>query len=184
MVRGFPGASGYLADVRGPRFTLEPPSQLVFSNSSGGRLDCAAEGSPDPRVEWVLGSDGSPVVPVPGARVVMANGSLVFPAFREDHFRPDVHSATYRCGASNSAGRVLSLDVQVRAGKATEGFLWVRIFHISHELFRPVLLNVSVTTGFLQSHLNSVDSSTDLSLLADPEGTDHSNISSSNKYGK
>jgi len=156
----------------------------VFSNSSGGRLDCAAEGSPDPRVEWVLGSDGSPVVPVPGARVVMANGSLVFPAFREDHFRPDVHSATYRCGASNSAGRVLSLDVQVRAGKATEGFLWVRIFHISHEFFRPVLLNVSVTTGFLQSHLNSVDSSTDLSLLADPEGTDHSNISSSNKYGK
>ena len=141
---GFPGASGYLADVRGPRFTLEPPSQLVFSNSSGGRLDCAAEGSPDPRVEWILGSDGSPVVPVPGARVIMANGSLVFPPFREDHFRPDVHSATYRCAASNSAGRVLSLDVQVRAGKATEGILWVRILHVSHEIFRPVLLNFSI----------------------------------------
>jgi hypothetical protein len=128
---GFPGASGYLADVRGPRFTLEPPSQLVFSNSSGGRLDCAAEGSPHPRVEWVLGSDGSPVVPVLGARVVMANGTLVFPPFREEHFRPDVHSATYRCAASNSAGRVLSLDVQVRAGKATEGFLYGSEFSIS-----------------------------------------------------
>ncbi|XP_021928600.1 Down syndrome cell adhesion molecule-like protein Dscam2 isoform X2 [Zootermopsis nevadensis] len=45
----------------------------------------------------------------------MANGSLVFPPFRGDHFRPDVHSATYRCAASNLAGRVLSLDVQVRA---------------------------------------------------------------------
>ena len=184
MVLGFPGASGYLADVRGPRFTLEPPSHLVFSNSSGGRLDCAAEGSPDPRVEWILGSDGSPVVPVPGARVVMANGSLVFPPFREDHFRPDVHSATYRCAASNSAGRVLSLDVQVRAGKATEGFLWVRILHISHEFLRPALLNVSVTMGSLQSHPNSVDSSSHLSLLVEPEGTNYSNISTSNYYGK
>jgi len=156
----------------------------VFSNSSGGRLDCAAEGSPDPRVEWILGSDGSPVVPVPGARVVMANGSLVFPPFREDHFRPDVHSATYRCAASNSAGRVLSLDVQVRAGKATEGILWVRILHISHEFFRPVLLNASVTMGSLQIHPNSMDSSTDLSLLAEPEGINHSNISTLNKYGK
>ncbi|PSN46439.1 hypothetical protein C0J52_15124 [Blattella germanica] len=62
------GVTGYLADVRGPRFSLEPPSLLVFSNSSGGRADCAAEGSPEPRVEWVLGSDGSPVGPVPGAR--------------------------------------------------------------------------------------------------------------------
>jgi hypothetical protein len=89
----------------------------VFTNSSGGRADCAAEGSPEPRVEWLLVSDSSPVGPVSGARFVMANGSLVFPPFRGDHFRPDVHSATYRCAASNSAGRVLSLDVQVRAGK-------------------------------------------------------------------
>ncbi|XP_069693342.1 cell adhesion molecule Dscam2-like [Periplaneta americana] len=110
-----PGARGYLADVRGPRFTLEPPSLLVFSNSSGGRADCAAEGSPDPRVEWVLGSDGSPVGPVRGARDVLSNGSLVFPPFRGDHFRQDVHSTTYRCAASNPAGRVVSLDVQVRA---------------------------------------------------------------------
>ena len=113
----FTGVGAYLADVRGPRLSLEPPPLLVFSNSSGGRADCAAEGSPDPRVEWVLSGDGSPVGPVPGARVVMSNGSLLFPPFRGDHFRPDVHSATYRCAASNSAGRVLSLDVQVRAGK-------------------------------------------------------------------
>lgn len=107
----------YRSDVRGPRFTLEPGSLVVFSNSTGGRVDCAAEGSPTPRIEWLLASDSSPVTTIPDARLILSNGSLYFPEFPGERFRPDVHSATYKCSASNTAGRILSLDVHVRAGK-------------------------------------------------------------------
>jgi hypothetical protein len=45
-----------------------------------------------------------------------ANGSLTFHEFRPEHFRPDVHAATYRCSAFNSVGRILSTPVRIRAG--------------------------------------------------------------------
>ncbi|EFX83213.1 hypothetical protein DAPPUDRAFT_48415, partial [Daphnia pulex] len=44
-----------------------------------------------------------------------ANGSLTFHEFRPEHFRPDVHAATYRCSAFNSVGRILSTPVRIRA---------------------------------------------------------------------
>ncbi|KAF4527933.1 hypothetical protein B566_EDAN012826 [Ephemera danica] len=111
---GTPSLTGYFTETRGPRFTVEPPQLLRFSNSSGSRLDCEAEGSPPPRVEWLL-ADGSAVLPVPAARLVLGNGSIIFPPFPGEAFRPDVHSSIYRCTAANTAGRIVSLDVQVRA---------------------------------------------------------------------
>lgn len=53
----FSAKSGGL-DLQGPIFIQEPPHRLEFSNSSGGRLDCLAQGSPEPEVEWVS-VDGS-----------------------------------------------------------------------------------------------------------------------------
>lgn len=47
-------------DMQGPLFLHEPPHRVEFSNSSGGRIDCTAHGSPFPEVEWIL-EDGSPV---------------------------------------------------------------------------------------------------------------------------
>lgn len=47
-------------DLQGPLFLHEPPHRVEFSNSSGGRVDCTAHGSPSPEVEWIL-ADGSPV---------------------------------------------------------------------------------------------------------------------------
>ncbi|XP_046406550.1 Down syndrome cell adhesion molecule-like protein Dscam2 isoform X2 [Ischnura elegans] len=108
------GASAYLTESRGPRFTLEPPPLVLFSNATGARVDCAAEGTPPPRVEWLL-ADGSPAPSVPSTRLALGNGTLLFPPFRGEAFRPDVHTATYRCSAANTAGRIISLDVQVRA---------------------------------------------------------------------
>ncbi|KAG8230365.1 hypothetical protein J437_LFUL011491 [Ladona fulva] len=106
----------YLTESRGPRFTLEPPPLVLFSNASGARVDCAAEGTPTPRVEWLL-ADGSPAPSVPSSRLALGNGTLLFPPFRGEAFRPDVHTTTYRCSAVNTAGRIISLDVQVRAGR-------------------------------------------------------------------
>nr|CAI5825742.1 unnamed protein product [Callosobruchus analis] len=95
---------------------MEPPSRLEFSNSSGGWLDCSASGSPQPQVDW-LGADGQPAGDVPGVRRVLRNGTLYLMPFAAHAYRQDVHSTIYRCMASNSVGRVLSRDVQVRAGK-------------------------------------------------------------------
>ncbi|XP_026685563.1 Down syndrome cell adhesion molecule-like protein Dscam2, partial [Diaphorina citri] len=43
-----------LLDIQGPLFRIEPPYRFEFSNESGGRLDCAAQGSPTPKIEWLI----------------------------------------------------------------------------------------------------------------------------------
>ncbi|XP_023706889.1 Down syndrome cell adhesion molecule-like protein Dscam2 isoform X2 [Cryptotermes secundus] len=103
-----------LLDGQGPLLVLEPPPRLEFSNSTGGRLDCSARGSPKPTVHWLL-IDGNPANSISGLRYQLPNGSLSFPAFSAAEFRPDVHRAIYRCVASNTLGRALSRDVRLRA---------------------------------------------------------------------
>ena len=110
------GGHGFDAHLRGPNIIVEPPSRVEFSNSSGAWLDCTASGSPIPNIDWST-ADGLPATDVPGVRRVLRNGTLVLLPFPPPAFRQDVHSAAYRCVASNSVGRVLSRDVQVRAGE-------------------------------------------------------------------
>ncbi|XP_015171258.1 PREDICTED: Down syndrome cell adhesion molecule-like protein Dscam2 isoform X9 [Polistes dominula] len=108
------GGHGFDAHLRGPSFLIEPPLRVEFSNSSGAWLDCTASGSPPPNIDWST-ADGHPVNDVPTVRRVLRNGTLVLLPFPAAAYRQDVHSAAYRCVASNSVGRVLSRDVQVRA---------------------------------------------------------------------
>nr|XP_029721993.1 Down syndrome cell adhesion molecule-like protein Dscam2 isoform X4 [Aedes albopictus] len=100
--------------LRGPSFVMEPPPRLEFSNSSGGWLDCSASGSPQPTIDW-LSVDGTSVGDVGGVRRVLRNGTLVLLPFPAAAFRQDIHNTIYRCVASNTVGRVISRDVQVRA---------------------------------------------------------------------
>ncbi|XP_046818554.1 Down syndrome cell adhesion molecule-like protein Dscam2 isoform X2 [Vespa crabro] len=108
------GGHGFDAHLRGPSFLIEPPSRVEFSNSSGAWLDCTASGSPPPNIDWST-ADGHPVDDISTVRRVLRNGTLVLLPFPAAAYRQDVHSAAYRCVASNSVGRVLSRDVQVRA---------------------------------------------------------------------
>jgi hypothetical protein len=103
-------------DLKGPQFVQEPPLRLEFSNSSGGRLECSAHGSPPPELAWSL-EDDTPVEEIPNLRLVHQNGSLVFPPFPAEHYRHDVHTALYRCKAQNPVGSIVSRDVHVRAGE-------------------------------------------------------------------
>lgn len=107
---------GFDTTVRGPSFLLEPPSRVEFSNSSGGRVECAASGSPSPNLDW-LGVDGTPVTDVTGVRRVLNNGTLLLLPFSPAAYRQDIHNTIYRCMAGNSVGRIISRDVQVRAGE-------------------------------------------------------------------
>lgn len=102
--------------MRGPSFVMEPPAKLEFSNSSGGWLDCSASGSPQPTIDW-LSVDGTSIGDVGGVRRVLRNGTLVLLPFSAAAYRQDIHNTIYRCVATNTVGRVISRDVQVRAGK-------------------------------------------------------------------
>lgn len=106
--------SGFQLDRRGPTFLYEPPRQVDFSNTTGTTLPCTAVGTPEPRVVWTS-VDGAPIDDVRGLRYSRPNGSLVFPPFRAEDYRQDVHSAVYRCSASNPVGSIVSRDVHVRA---------------------------------------------------------------------
>ncbi|KAG5331914.1 DSCL protein, partial [Acromyrmex charruanus] len=77
-------------------------------------IHCSAHGSPSPRIDWLMG-DGSPVLPIPNIREMLVNGSMYFLPFGAESYRHDVHSAVYRCQASNSVGKVLGREITVKA---------------------------------------------------------------------
>ena len=65
-----------------PQWRSQPPAnQITFSNSTGARLECLASGNPPPSVEWFQ-EDQLISQNLHGIRMVMPNGSLVFPAFK------------------------------------------------------------------------------------------------------
>ena len=83
-----------------------------------------AKGDPSPHISWISSGDGSPLADIPALRQATAsNGTLTYWPFAATHYRPDIHSGTIRCSASNSAGTVLSRDVKIRAGQLNS-FNW------------------------------------------------------------
>lgn len=107
-------------DSKGPVFLKEPTNRIDFSNSTGAVVECSATGNPPPEMIWIR-SDGTAVGEVPGLRQILSNGNLVFPPFRAEDYRQDVHAQVYACMAKNQFGSVISRDVNVRAGKFPAG---------------------------------------------------------------
>ncbi|XP_039283577.1 Down syndrome cell adhesion molecule-like protein Dscam2 isoform X42 [Nilaparvata lugens] len=101
-------------DTMGPIFIKEPPNRVDFSNTTGAVVECTARGQPAPEIIWVR-ADGTAVGEVPGLRQVQPNGNLVFPPFRAEDYRQEVHAQVYICLAKNSVGSIHSKDVNVRA---------------------------------------------------------------------
>lgn len=108
--------SSTIDDSKGPVFIKEPKNRIDFSNSTGSVVECRASGNPPPEIIWIR-SDGTAVGDVPGLRQVLSNGNLVFPPFRAEDYRQDVHAQVYACLAKNQLGSIISRDVNVRAGK-------------------------------------------------------------------
>lgn len=98
---------------RGPTFSYEPPAHVDFSNDTGTVIPCSAHGNPLPVTRWSL-ADGTPVTEIASLRHVRPDGSLVFPPFRADDYRQDIHFNVYRCLASSALGTIGSRDVHVR----------------------------------------------------------------------
>ncbi|XP_047472711.1 Down syndrome cell adhesion molecule-like protein Dscam2 isoform X10 [Penaeus chinensis] len=104
-----------VCDESGPVIVEEPDNRVDFSNSTGANIHCSVRGRPAPSVVWVRADNGSAIGVVPGLRMVLSNGTLIFPPFRAEDYRQEVHAQVYRCQASNSHGTVHSRDVHVRA---------------------------------------------------------------------
>ncbi|XP_040165900.1 Down syndrome cell adhesion molecule-like protein Dscam2 isoform X48 [Anopheles arabiensis] len=112
-LNGVAGA-GKVDDSKGPVFLKEPTNRIDFSNSTGAVVECSATGNPPPEMIWIR-SDGTAVGDVPGLRQILPNGNLVFPPFRAEDYRQEVHAQVYACMAKNQFGSVISRDVNVRA---------------------------------------------------------------------
>ncbi|XP_042144471.1 Down syndrome cell adhesion molecule-like protein Dscam2 [Ixodes scapularis] len=111
-------------------FKEEPPSTVLFLNSSGAVVPCSAGGVPTPSTAWRKADGGPVLTELPGLRQLRSDGSLVFPPFGAEQYRPDVHATSYRCEASNSYGIIGSRDVRVSAGTCrlfghTEGNIYI-----------------------------------------------------------
>lgn len=115
------------ADQKGPVFLKEPTNRIDFSNSTGAEIECKASGNPMPEIIWIR-SDGTAVGDVPGLRQISSDGKLVFPPFRAEDYRQEVHAQVYACLARNQFGSIISRDVHVRAGKLL-GFRVIDIFY-------------------------------------------------------
>uniref|UniRef100_T1IV66 Down syndrome cell adhesion molecule n=1 Tax=Strigamia maritima TaxID=126957 RepID=T1IV66_STRMM len=96
-----------------PKFTSEFPLNYDFSNITGGKLSCKADGDPQPEITWLL-VDGSPVNHVSRLRQTLPDGTLLFPSFGIDDYRQDVHGVSYRCAATNTFGSIVSNEIKVR----------------------------------------------------------------------
>ncbi|KAK6629272.1 Down syndrome cell adhesion molecule-like protein Dscam2 [Polyplax serrata] len=123
----FRTGSPYEQHLRGPSFHVEPPAKVEFSNTSGSWIDCTAFGNPPPAIDWIS-IDGSLVEDVLAVRRVLKNGTLVLLPFGAAAYRQDIHNTVYRCVASNAVGKLISRDVQVRAGRFRRSSATFRAF--------------------------------------------------------
>ncbi|XP_059078554.1 cell adhesion molecule Dscam2-like [Tigriopus californicus] len=105
---------GVIANKLGPTFHLEPPAEYLFSNDTGGILDCSAHGIPSPRIIWQT-ADGQHLVETTLREVLPQNHSLWFRPFPMPEFKPEIHHKSYRCLAVSESGTTVSRTVKVKA---------------------------------------------------------------------
>ncbi|CAM1301323.1 Uncharacterised protein at_DN0030 [Pycnogonum litorale] len=98
------------------KFTEEPPSRISFFNSVAVTIRCSATSPGETsshNVSWTL-DNGRLLRNISSIRYNI-EGSLEFKSFKPSQYLHDVHSAVYRCKASDAHGTITSRPVQVKA---------------------------------------------------------------------
>ncbi|XP_041427307.1 Down syndrome cell adhesion molecule-like protein 1 homolog isoform X3 [Xenopus laevis] len=88
--------------------------QITFSSTVGVFIPCPAAGSPSATLRWYLGT-GDDIYDVPHIRHVHANGTLQLYPFSPSAFNSFIHDNDYFCTAENSAGKIRSPNIRVKA---------------------------------------------------------------------
>jgi roundabout, axon guidance receptor 2 len=88
------------------------PRNLPFT------LNCKAEGSPEPKIDWY--KDGTPLAIEPGHQMLLPSGNLFF--LSVTHSRRDSDSGVYWCEAKNELGVVRSRNATLRVATLRDDF--------------------------------------------------------------
>uniref|UniRef100_A0A8C0U8K9 Cell adhesion molecule DSCAML1 n=1 Tax=Cyanistes caeruleus TaxID=156563 RepID=A0A8C0U8K9_CYACU len=88
--------------------------QVTFSSTVGVVIPCPAAGSPSAVLRWYLAT-GDDIYDVPHIRHVHANGTLQLYPFSPSAFNSFIHDNDYFCTAENSAGKIRSPNIRVKA---------------------------------------------------------------------
>lgn len=94
--------------------------QVTFSSTVGVVIPCPAAGSPSAVLRWYLAT-GDDIYDVPHIRHVHANGTLQLYPFSPSAFNSFIHDNDYFCTAENSAGKIRSPNIRVKAGRGWGG---------------------------------------------------------------
>ncbi|XP_017467241.1 PREDICTED: Down syndrome cell adhesion molecule-like protein Dscam2 isoform X27 [Rhagoletis zephyria] len=159
------------ADQKGPVFLNEPINRIDFSNSTGAEIECKASGNPMPEIIWIR-SDGTAVGDVPGLRQISSDGKLVFPPFRAEDYRQEVHAQVYACLARNQFGTIISRDVHVRA--VVKQFFESQVYD-EYVIKGNAAIFKCQTPSFVADHIDIVD-------WVDTEGGTYTKNSADGKY--
>ncbi|XP_041090779.1 Down syndrome cell adhesion molecule-like protein 1 homolog [Polyodon spathula] len=95
-------------------FVNDSVQQLTFSSAVGAVIPCPASGSPSAGLRWYLAT-GDDIYDVPHIRHVHANGTLQLYPFPPSAFNSFIHDNDYFCTADNSAGKIRSTSIRVKA---------------------------------------------------------------------
>uniref|UniRef100_A0A674GJX5 Cell adhesion molecule DSCAML1 n=1 Tax=Taeniopygia guttata TaxID=59729 RepID=A0A674GJX5_TAEGU len=95
-------------------FVNDSLQQVTFSSTVGVVIPCPAAGSPSAVLRWYLAT-GDDIYDVPHIRHVHANGTLQLYPFSPSAFNSFIHDNDYFCTAENSAGKIRSPNIRVKA---------------------------------------------------------------------
>nr|XP_005988243.1 PREDICTED: Down syndrome cell adhesion molecule-like protein 1 [Latimeria chalumnae] len=107
--------SSYSEDVGSSLyFVNDSIQQVTFSSTVGVVIPCPAAGLPNAALRWYLAT-GDDIYDVPHIRHVLANGTLQLYPFSPSAFNSFIHDNEYFCTAENSAGKIRSPNIRVKA---------------------------------------------------------------------
>lgn len=85
-----------------PTFTVTPPTQVYYYNTSGCIIECKAAGHPPPTIKWLYS---------PSPSIHQDRGTLIIRGDLDPSYTPFI------CLASNSLGTIRSPTVTVQPGE-------------------------------------------------------------------